>query len=39
MTLSITSSAFAHNGEIPKRYTCDGDDTSPPLAWGGAPAD
>ena len=39
MTLSITSSAFAHNGEIPKRYTCDGDDTSPPLAWEGVPAD
>jgi Raf kinase inhibitor-like YbhB/YbcL family protein len=26
-------------GEIPARYTCDGDDISPRLAWSGAPAD
>ncbi|MDH3636980.1 MAG: YbhB/YbcL family Raf kinase inhibitor-like protein [Gammaproteobacteria bacterium] len=37
MTLSITSSAFTHNGEIPQRYTCDGDDVSPPLAFAGIP--
>lgn len=30
-TLTITSSAFLHNGNIPKKYTCDGDDVSPPL--------
>jgi Raf kinase inhibitor-like YbhB/YbcL family protein len=33
MTLTIESSAFAHMGEIPKRYTCDGANVSPPLAW------
>ena len=33
----ITSSAFAPNGIIPSRYTCEGDDTSPPLSWSGAP--
>jgi len=33
----ITSSVFAANGEIPKRYTCDGNDVSPPLAWGDIP--
>lgn len=38
MTLSITSSAFAPNGEIPRRFTCEGEDLSPPLAWTGAPA-
>lgn len=38
MTLSITSTAFAPNGEIPRRFTCEGEDLSPPLAWAGAPA-
>lgn len=38
MTMHLTSSAFAHQGEIPARYTCDGDDISPPLAWSGVPA-
>jgi hypothetical protein len=36
--LAVTSSAFAHEGSIPARFTCDGDDASPPLAWSGAPA-
>jgi Raf kinase inhibitor-like YbhB/YbcL family protein len=31
------SAAFAHQAEIPRRYTCDGQDVSPPLAWGGVP--
>jgi hypothetical protein len=38
MTLSLTSSAFAANGEIPKQFTCEGRDQAPPLAWSGAPA-
>jgi Raf kinase inhibitor-like YbhB/YbcL family protein len=38
MTLSLTSTAFTAGGAIPKRYTCDGDDVSPPLAWSGLPA-
>ena len=37
MTLTITSSAFQHNGSIPSQHTCDGPDTSPPLEWSGAP--
>ncbi|HEX6309907.1 MAG TPA: YbhB/YbcL family Raf kinase inhibitor-like protein [Longimicrobiales bacterium] len=37
MSLEITSSAFRHNGTIPKRHTCDGDDEPPPLAWSGIP--
>lgn len=38
MTLQLTSPAFKHQGEIPKRHTCDGEDVSPALAWTGAPA-
>jgi Raf kinase inhibitor-like YbhB/YbcL family protein len=38
MSLTLTSSAFQHNGKIPARYTCDGDDSSPDLAWSGVPA-
>jgi Raf kinase inhibitor-like YbhB/YbcL family protein len=37
MTLSISSTAFAPNGEIPRRFTCEGEDLSPALAWTGAP--
>lgn len=36
--MELTSTAFKHGTTIPKRYTCDGDDPSPPLAWKGAPA-
>ena len=39
MSLTLTSTAFADGGEIPRRYTCDGDDISPPLTWAGAPPD
>jgi Raf kinase inhibitor-like YbhB/YbcL family protein len=38
MTLSITSAAFAPAREIPARFTCEGADVSPALAWNGAPA-
>jgi Raf kinase inhibitor-like YbhB/YbcL family protein len=38
VSLEVTSTAFKQAGEIPARYTCEGDDTSPPLAWSGAPA-
>jgi Raf kinase inhibitor-like YbhB/YbcL family protein len=38
MQLTLISSAFSHEGSIPQRYTCEGDDISPPLAWSGAPA-
>lgn len=37
MTISITSDAFASGAAIPKKYTGDGDDKSPPLAWTGVP--
>lgn len=38
MTLALTTTAFPANGAIPARYTCDGEDRSPPLAWSGAPS-
>jgi len=38
MTFKLTSTAFPHDGEIPAKYTCEGDDVSPPLAWSGVPA-
>jgi len=35
--VKVVSTAFAHNGAIPPRYTCDGADVSPPLAWSDVP--
>lgn len=35
--LKLTSSAFANNGKVPARYTCDADDINPPLAVSGVP--
>jgi Raf kinase inhibitor-like YbhB/YbcL family protein len=37
MTLTITSTAFEQGGMIPRQYTCDGNDSSPPLAWTSVP--
>jgi Raf kinase inhibitor-like YbhB/YbcL family protein len=37
-SMGLTSSAFAQGASIPKRYTCEGEDQSPPLAWSGVPA-
>ena len=38
MALVLTSPAFEHQREIPARFTCEGADVSPPLAWSGAPS-
>ena len=37
MALTLTSSAFSAGGKIPRRFTCDGDDISPPLEWQDPP--
>ncbi len=37
MSLTLTSAAFAHQGAIPAKHTCEGNDLSPPLAWTGLP--
>jgi hypothetical protein len=34
---TLTSTAFEHEGEIPQRHTCDGEDLSPPLTWTDPP--
>ena len=36
-TLTLSSPAFPHGGEIPSKYTCDGGDLAPPLVWTGVP--
>ena len=36
--MKLTSAAFATNSEIPKLYTCQGKDVSPPLSWSGVPS-
>jgi len=38
MALQITSSAFSAGETIPKKFTCDGPDASPALAWNEPPA-
>ncbi len=35
--LKIESSAFAASASVPRKYTCEGDDVAPPLAWSGVP--
>lgn len=35
--LELTCSAFEHRGSIPKNYTGEGDDVSPPLSWTNVP--
>ena len=37
--IELTSTAFASGEPIPEKYTCDGEDVSPPLAWGDPPED
>ena len=37
MQIEIKSSAFEEGGIIPKKYTCDGADVSPPLSWTSVP--
>jgi Raf kinase inhibitor-like YbhB/YbcL family protein len=33
----LTSEAFANGQPIPRKYSCEGEDVSPPLAWNGVP--
>lgn len=37
MTTTMKSSAFEEGGTIPSKYTCDGKDVSPQLAWSSIP--
>ncbi|HET9409596.1 MAG TPA: YbhB/YbcL family Raf kinase inhibitor-like protein [Candidatus Sulfotelmatobacter sp.] len=38
MRLTLTSSSFQNGEDIPKQFTCDGEDISPQLSWNGAPS-
>lgn len=37
MALTLSSTAFDPHGPMPAKYTCEGDDLSPPLAWSDLP--
>ena len=36
--MQLTSSAFQPGANIPKQFTCEGNDTSPQLAWSDVPS-
>src|SRR5581483_1365101 len=38
MTFSLQSSSFSNGSSIPKKFTCEGSDISPPLQWSDPPA-
>jgi Raf kinase inhibitor-like YbhB/YbcL family protein len=37
MSFTLTSEAFQDGDWIPRRFTCEGEDLSPPLAWSAVP--
>lgn len=37
MTMRLTSTAFSDHQVIPQKYTCEGEDVSPPLVWAAMP--
>jgi Raf kinase inhibitor-like YbhB/YbcL family protein len=37
LEIKLTSAAFKEGGPIPRAYTCDGVNVSPPLEWSGVP--
>lgn len=36
--MKLTSTAFTHSGDIPRRHTCEGEDVAPPLVWSDVPS-
>ncbi|WDO05523.1 hypothetical protein ME763_07575 [Streptomyces murinus] len=36
--LTVTSTAYRDGGTVPRRFTCDGADVSPPIDLAGVPA-
>jgi Raf kinase inhibitor-like YbhB/YbcL family protein len=36
--MRVRSSTFSDGGSIPRRFTCEGENLSPPLHWSDAPA-
>ena len=37
--MELMSTAFENGERIPERFTCEGEDVSPPLRWSGVPND
>lgn len=37
MEIQVTSTAFSHGDPIPKKYTGEGQDVSPPISWSNLP--
>ena len=37
MSFDLKMPAFSNGGEIPRKYTCSGENVSPPLTWSGVP--
>lgn len=37
--IQVESNDFPNGGQIPKKFTCAGQDVSPPLSWSGVPSD
>ncbi|MDR9435607.1 MAG: YbhB/YbcL family Raf kinase inhibitor-like protein [Thiohalophilus sp.] len=37
MSLKLSSTAFSDQQTIPRKYTCEGEDISPPLTWSDMP--
>lgn len=37
MSIKLTSPSFDHGDSIPVKYTCEGEDVSPPLLWSDVP--
>ncbi len=37
-SITVSSPAFAAGAAIPQRFTCAGENVSPPLGWSGVPA-
>lgn len=38
MSFAMKSTAFSNGGEIPRRYTCSGENVSPAMSWSEMPA-
>ncbi len=38
MAIHLSSNAFTEGAMIPQRYSCDGENISPPLFWTGVPS-
>jgi len=37
MTMALKSASFVHEGPIPSKHTCEGQNVSPELSWSGVP--